>query len=366
MECNEMISKLNTILVRDIFDHYWADSRIPIVGGLELTFACNMRCVHCYAESGRNYKQLSFESIKNIIDQLAEEGTFLLSLTGGEPLIRDDFAQIYKYVRKKGIMVEVLTNATLINDQHVELFHEYPPIKLDISMYGYREETYEKTTRVKGSYRKFMEGIQKLEKNKIPFDLKTVILNTNKNEIFLMKDFAENIGVNFRYSFNISPMMDGDQSSIEYRISPEEAIQFDLKDEGRRFFWSQMKSKPPLNVQPINDSGEYPVFFCKAGKNTFHIDATGKLFACSRERCHGYDLLKGSFHEGWHKHIVSEVRNRPASVDYPCIHCEYYKYCHHCPADFELENKDPSIPTDFRCKIAKMRAEIFEKPSNVI
>lgn len=357
MQCN-FCEMLENVQIKEVFDKYWSKSRIPIVGGFEISFKCNLFCVHCYAAAGRGYSDLSFNQIAKIIDEMADEGTLLLSLTGGEPLLREDFSDIYKYIKRKGILIELLTNATLVDDKIIDILGEYPPVKLDISMYGRTEQTYERVTRVKGSYNKFMTALEKLRANNIPFDLKTIVLSINKDEVFSMKAFAKDLGVGFRYSFNVSPMINGDTDIIQYRLSPDEAIKFDILDEGRREFWSSMKQKE-YKPEDFTEGDNIRLYLCKAGKHVFHIDATGKLFLCSRERCHGYDLLYGSFSEGWHGHIAS-LRKRTASTSYPCIRCKYLRYCDQCPADFELENGDPEEPNSFRCEIAKMRAGIFD------
>lgn len=360
MSCNFLFEALETVEMKEIFEEHWSNSRIPLGGGIELTFKCNLSCVHCYAASGRSCPDLTFEEIKNIVDQLASEGTLFLYLTGGEVLTRKDFPEIYKYIRMKGIMVEILTNATLIDDKIIDLFVNYPPLKVDITIYGMTEETYEKVTRVKGSYKKFMTAIKKLKESNIPFELKTVVLTVNKDEVFLMKKFAEDMGIAFRYSFNISPMMNGDSSTIQYRISPEEAIKFDYMDPDRKYFWSCMKNKPNTSLESFREGDSYRVYLCRAGKNSFLIDASGKLYACVRERCHGYDVLSGTFKDGWNNYIMCNIRKRTASPDYPCVKCEHLKYCDHCPADFELENGSPDIPSSFRCQVARMRTEVFE------
>lgn len=361
MSCNTLNSMLETVELKDIFEKNWSHKRIPLMGAIELTYKCNLSCLHCYAECGRSYSDMSLKDIKKIIDQLVLAGNLFLSLTGGEPLLRKDFDDIYIYAKKKGLMVEVLTNGTLITDDKIELFTEFPVLKLDISMYGMTEETYEKVTGKKGSYKRFMSVIEKLKLNNIPFDLKTIVLNENKHEIFDMQQFSEDLGVRFRYSYNISPMINGDKKTCQHRLKPEEAIQFDLMDEGRKQFWLNMNSKHNYTPKKLSENREYPVYFCKAAKHIFHIDANGKLYACGRERCHGYDLLSGTFNEGWNVFLVSEIRNKVASKEYPCITCEYYRLCDHCPADFELENGNPEKPSSFRCQIAKMRSEAFNK-----
>ena len=89
--------------------------------------------------------------LKKIVDELVSLGTLSLFLTGGEAMLRDDFDDIYKYIRESGILVTVLSNGTVITPEKIELFKEYPPVELSISIYGASEKTYEETCKVSGA-----------------------------------------------------------------------------------------------------------------------------------------------------------------------------------------------------------------------
>ena len=107
--------------------------RFPLSGSLELTFRCNLRCAHCYAACGHEgipqQAELSYAEILNIIDQIAEAGCLWLLLTGGEPLIRPDFVDIYAYAKRKGFLITLFTNATLITPEIVDILVDLPPFK---------------------------------------------------------------------------------------------------------------------------------------------------------------------------------------------------------------------------------------------
>lgn len=123
---------------------------------LEVTARCNNNCRHCYinvpADSRvAKQKELSFEKIKDVIDEACSLGALWCLITGGEPLLRDDFEEIYIYLKKKGLLVSVFTNATLINTSHIALFKKWPPRNIDVTVYGVTEKTYEKVTQKPGA-----------------------------------------------------------------------------------------------------------------------------------------------------------------------------------------------------------------------
>jgi len=90
--------------------------RIPVQGSLELTFRCNLRCVHCYcnlAASDREAvkNELTTGEIYHTLDQIAAAGCLWLLITCGEPLLRRDFQEIYAYAKKRGFVTTVITPA---------------------------------------------------------------------------------------------------------------------------------------------------------------------------------------------------------------------------------------------------------------
>ncbi len=166
--------------------------RIPLSGSIEVTSRCNLRCVHCYISCPMNdpsaiSKELNLESLKNIIDQIVDEGCLWLLITGGEPFVRADFLDFYVYARKKGLFITLFTNGTLINNSIADKLAEFGPSLLEITLYGRTEKTFESVTRVPGSYRRCMQGIELLMARGINLGLKTMIITLNKHELWEMK-----------------------------------------------------------------------------------------------------------------------------------------------------------------------------------
>ncbi len=103
--------------------------RMPIGGIIEVTPYCNMKCVHCYVSHCRWEEHiLSYIEFCRIIDEIAEEGCLWLLLTGGEPLQRKDFLDIYTHAKKKGMFVSIFTNGTLVTPDIARYLHDWPPI----------------------------------------------------------------------------------------------------------------------------------------------------------------------------------------------------------------------------------------------
>ncbi|NIO49841.1 MAG: radical SAM protein [Candidatus Aminicenantes bacterium] len=332
--------------------------RIPIKGSFELTFRCNLSCLHCYCNLPLNNqdaidKELTREEVFSILDQIAEEGCLWLLLTGGEPLLRKDFLEIYAYAKKKGFLISLFTNGTIITPKIADYLAEWLPLLVEITLYGATEEIYEKVTGIPGSFKRCQRGIELLLERKIPLGLKTMAMTLNRNELSNIREYAEGLGVKFRFDPIINPKLDGSRAPCNFRLSPEEVVKLDLADEKRVKEWREFCYK---FIGPLQD--EY-LFNCGAGISTFHIDPYGQMSSCEMTRFQNYDLRRGSFKEGWHHFIPELLALKPAS-DYPCGQCELISLCGQCPGWAYLENGNPETPVEYLCQIAHLRAEAFK------
>ncbi|MBU4251821.1 MAG: radical SAM protein, partial [Candidatus Omnitrophica bacterium] len=139
---------------------------------LEITARCNNNCRHCYinlpvSDQEAKNKELSFSQIKNIIDQAVDLGALWCLITGGEPLLREDFFDIYLYLKKKGLFISVFTNAALITEKQIKFFRKYPPRDIEVTVYGVTKEAYERVTRKPDSFTAFIRGLNLLLENNI-------------------------------------------------------------------------------------------------------------------------------------------------------------------------------------------------------
>jgi radical SAM protein with 4Fe4S-binding SPASM domain len=335
-----------------------ADKRIPVTGSIEVTARCNLRCVHCYinlpiGDYKAQKRELTYKETCNILDQITDEGCLWLLLTGGEPFIRPDFLDIYTYAKKKGLLITLFTNGTTITPRIADYLADWRPFNVEITLYGRTKETYEKVTGILGSYQRCMQGIELLLERKLPLGLKTVIVTLNKHEVWDMKEYAERLGIDFRFDPVINMRLDGNRNPLIYRIRPEEVLELDLKDEKRiknlHDFSEKFWGLPP--------SSEY-LFQCGAGVGTFHVDSYGRLSPCMMTRNLSYDLRQGTFRDGW-LDFMPYVLAQKWTRETPCKRCELFALCGQCPGWAQMETGDAEIQVEYLCEVAHMRARAF-------
>jgi radical SAM protein with 4Fe4S-binding SPASM domain len=333
------------------------DGRLPIAGSLELTFRCNLRCAHCYLnhehQAVTGQRELAYDEICAILDQVADAGCLWLLLTGGEPLVRPDFLDIYHYARRKGLLVTIFTNGTLITPALADALAEWRPFSVEITLYGRTQETYERVTGIPGSHARCLRGIDLLLERGIPLKLKTMLMTLNAHELWDMKAYAESLGVEFRFDPMLNAGLDGSAVPVTLRLPPEQAVAFDLADAERKKSWLEFCERfvgPPADQEHL--------YTCGAGLTSFHIDPYGQLAVCMLAREPQYDLRQGSFRQGWQEFLV-EVRQQKRTRESRCSHCDLASLCGQCPGWGQVEHDNQEQAVDYLCKVAHLRAMAF-------
>lgn len=326
----------------------------PIAGSIELTLRCNVRCRHCYIlYPGATQGEMTTDEVKAVLDKLADLGVLFLLMTGGEPLARSDFKELYLYARNKGFLITLFTNATLIDDEMADFFAAHPPRRVEVTIYGHTEETYENVTGVRGSYKRFRRGIELILKHKLALALKTVAMRTNRHEFEQIKAWAEGMGVPFRFDAMINPQLDGGTEVLKERIDPEDYVRLEgLTDHHRDHYQKllDMAQKKPRSRK---------AFSCGAGIKTFHVDPRGNIHPCMMWRNNPYSLKTGDL-DGWHQHLGA-LRQTEIPADSECGSCAHHLACNNCAATSALENGGvPGRPVGYYCQINYTREKLLK------
>lgn len=326
-------------------------NRVPVSGSIELTQSCNLSCLHCYHQGcPPGNGDLTYDQWFDIIDQIVAAGTLFLLITGGEPLLRKDFVEIYTYAIKKGLIVTVFTNGSLITDELIDLFCEFPPRTIEISVYGSCESVYRKVTGSSGVYRKCLANIEKLKKNNIRIQLKSVFIKENIDDFVAIRSLAERLDLPFRFDAAITPALQGDQTPLNHRVSPEQAVLLNLSSDELRSQWKR-RTEDLQNV-----SMPEQLYSCGAAMTSYYIDSRGWLYPCMMVSEIKYFLLDGDFQTGWFEDLprIWDKKNDPNNK---CISCKNRVFCDYCPATFQLETGSETTVSEFLCKVGSLTSK---------
>ena len=145
----------------------WQDKK-PLLGRLdmELTERCNNNCIHCCinlpaGDRTAQERELASEEIKAILSQAAALGCMEVRFTGGEPLLRPDFEELYLTARRLGMQVILFTNARRITPELAQLLARIPPGRVvEVTVYGMHAESYDAAAASRGAFAEFWRGVE--------------------------------------------------------------------------------------------------------------------------------------------------------------------------------------------------------------
>lgn len=312
---------------------------------IETTNKCNFRCPHCYVDKA-DFKVLTYNEIKDLIDELYNLGGSNILFTGGEVLTHRHFKDFYIYAYKKGFMIAINTNGSLLDDSLIEFLKKTPPLSLEISLYGHNQKTFENFTKTKISFDMLIETFKKIKEANISLLCKSVITNGNKEYYKDMENICKDLDIPFKKDYITFPSLDKSHDFNPEQISPSEVIEF-LKDD-------KIAQREYLKIFSNNDNEaerKY-VFECRRDNDGLFISSEGKVNICPCMQSVSYQYQKGNLLECVLK--LQELKNMEFRKDSKCKNCKYISLCRYCPAKFHLTTGDYETPPSWFCEFGEL------------
>lgn len=336
---------------RHIHEHA-ADHDQVIKAQLELTYRCNLRCRHCYTDPYNNRDdirhELSTTEIERLLVEMRELGVVWLNLTGGDIFMHPQFFDIYESAYRKGFLLQLYTNGTLFTRAIVERLERMPPFTIDISVHSVNEARFDWFTQVPGAFRAFLRGLELIRQSTLPLTFKTKLMNWNHDELADIQAFVEAWGQPFEYTSSLSPRLNGDCSSLDYRIPPDDLATLTGIDV------TGVPSQPACNAL-ADQAGTDRLFRCGCGTDTIHISAWGELGTCTLQYEHRASLRQYSLRDAIHR-VFTATRAARYSTESPCRRCQVLEFCDKKPSDAHWEYGSSEAPIPYNCDIAVRRA----------
>ena len=333
---------------------------LPISGNFELTSRCNFNCPMCYVhqsekeigDSGK--RELTSEEWLQIARDARDRGMVFALLTGGEPLVRKDFFEIYDGMKKLGLLISINTNASLLQGEILERFLKDPPHRFNISLYGGCDETYKSMCGLP-VYEKVKANIASLRKAGVEVSLNLCITRFNRSDLRRIYEDAVELDVNVRSSsYSYPPVrINGETYGAGDRFSPEESAACTLEWDELRFPPEDMliRARNYINNK-YADMEDCPVeegegVRCRAGSSSFWVTWDGRMLPCGMmTRPEAYPLEDG-FDTAW-----KEIREATSKIRLPvkCQNCSYKEICGACAAVCLAETGSFDEVPEYMCK----------------
>jgi mycofactocin radical SAM maturase len=300
----------------------------PICLTWELTYACNLECVHCLSSSGRrDPHELTTAEAKHVLDQLRDLQVFYINLGGGEPMIRRDFFEIVEYSISQGIGVKFSTNGAFIDAAKARRLAAMEYLDIQISLDGIDAVTNDAVRGV-GSYATAITAMDHLRDAGFgPFKISVVVTRHNVDQLDEFKALADRYGAQLRIT-RLRPSGRGVDSWHD--LHPTNAQQLQI------YRWLLAHGDNVLTGDSffhLNALGETPLpglNLCGAGRVVCLIDPIGDVYACPfvihDEFKAGNLRDEGGFARIWkHSSLFAELRE-PQSAG-ACASCGQFDAC---------------------------------------
>lgn len=344
--------------------------RIPLGGTFELTPVCNMDCRMCYVKMSRQQQEAIRPLIKaeewlKLAEEAKEQGLLYLLLTGGEPFGRRDFREILSGLHKMGLLLTVNSNGTLIDEETVEWLVRTPPVRINITLYGASDETYERLCRNPKGFTQVTKAIRLLKDAGITVKLNCSLTPYNADDLEEIMAFARREELVIQATAYMFPPTRRDASMIgrNERFTPQEAAYYSAKIEkelgGTERFLKKAETLDfgsiPSDEDICGDS-EGEEIRCRAGKSNFWVTWDGRMLPCGMLPDEGVDLSVTGFAEAW-----KQITGKTAAIRLPvkCRNCSLKERCKICAAMTVTESGRYDCVPEYRCRMAQEYPEAF-------
>jgi len=350
-------------------EHPFWKERAPLLADLdiELTERCDNNCIHCWinrpaADEAARKRELSTAALEAILREAAGLGALSVRFTGGEPLVREDFAELYASARRLGLRVILATNARRMTPELADLLARIPPrAPIEVTVYGMTQASYEAVSRVAGSFAEFQRGLRLLLARGIPLSVRWVHLPQNQVDREAFETWAATIpgmgrgraGVVF---LDLRARRDDparNRQIANLRVGPRESVEvlrWGGEEHSRDAFEVCSRFTGPRGDR---------LFTCGAGRRVC-LDAYGMLQPCLalRHPQTVYDLKAGSLEEALRVFFPRLRCARAVNPDYlaRCARCSLHGFCDQCPAKSWTEHGTLDTPVQYLCEVAHARA----------
>jgi len=320
---------------------------VPVFAVWEVTYRCPLRCRHCYLAGKRDEDELSAAEGKALLADMARLGVLFLSLTGGEPLLREDLFDIVDEALTLGFTWQLLTSGTLLDEERARRVAERTPLAVEVSLHGL-EKTHEWITGVDGSFRAAVAALERLARLDLTVNVKMSLTPRGLKDLPGLRSLCRTLGANLKVSTMMFPDCEGRPTPEDLRLDDQLLAQYISESEIG-------PSDPLVQRAPLRDDGP----LCGAGRSSFSVSPGGDVRPCLTlvEPCG--NVRSAPLGDIWHSKAMAAFRRLTTSSRKGCLDCEHAEFCNFCPGLAEREAGDALLPPPSACREASVRHRLY-------
>lgn len=346
--------------------------RLPLDGKIDLTYRCNNNCRHCWLwvapDAKEKQLELSFSEIRQIVDEARAMGCQAWSISGGEPMLRPDFPDVFDFITSKTVQYSINTNGTLITPEIARLLKRRG--KKMIALYGATADVHDRVTRNPGSFEAAMRGFAYLKEAGTDFIVQIIPMRENYHQYAQMLSLANSLSPVSRVGapwlwLSACQSTSRNTEISRQRLDPAEVIKLDEPDPIPQVQSQMIGDQEGQDCIKSSEKKDDRLFVtCIKNRRDFHIDSYGKMSFCYyvKDPALRYDLRIGTFREAWDEFIPSLADVIRGGAEYleNCESCEYSRDCRWCGVYGYLEHGRYGAKVEYLCQVARENLKFKE------
>lgn len=314
-----------------------------------MTRSCNLACVHCRAGacSEPDPDDLTTEEGRALIDGIAQVGSPILIMTGGEPLMRPDLFDLARYAVKAGLRAVLATNGVLITPETAAEIAAVGIPRVSVSLDGATAEEHDAFRGVSGAFEGSMRGIENLRSAGVPVQINTTLTRRNRRRLPDIMNLAEKVGAEAFHVFLLVPTgrardMSGEEMGPEeyeetllefYRLSRKSGLETKATcaPQYYRILRQQAKAEG-IEVTEQTFGLNARTRGCLGGLSFVFVSHRGDLQPCGYLDVQAGNIRKNSFSELWENSALFKDLRNFSLLEEKCGKCDYLRFCGGCRA----------------------------------
>lgn len=316
---------------------------LPMSATIELNTLCNLKCKHCYIPEHVD-PGLPFVTIKNMLTQLRELGTFEIVYTGGEIFSRKDIMDIIKLTREMHFELILFTNLTLLNEEIVKALKALYISLISTTVFSLKEEVHDGITGINGSLKKTLKSLELLYKNNIPVEVKTILMSDNYSDLLSIEKYCSARGFRYVATPYVFPKSNKDMDPINLRMSLTQLAEV-IKDVDRINGFSVINK----------DNDDY---ICPSIRHSLGINAEGVVSPCNTMFLNVGNINDISLEKIWYSEKLTNIKNLKFKDLDQCLTCGISNHCVRCAGIALLEHGSILEKSKIACQVASARCSI--------
>ena len=324
---------------------------IPLNVQIDLTYRCNERCVHCYLDH-HDHGEMTTAEIRHLLEEMADAGVFVVTFSGGEIFLRKDFFEILEHARNLGFCVKLKTNAVLIREREAQRIKDIHVESIQISIYSHRPEVHDAITLVPGSLKRSLDAIRFLKSQGLRVIIANVLMTENMQDYSGVRALAEELGVECTLDPTVTPMMDGDRSTLKLGVG-DTTLREVFRDSAIVGDVDEFCAIPAAPGE-----SELESLPCSAGHTACYVSPYGDVYPCVQFPLPTGNVRKQRFVDIWrHSDRMNEVRSIRLKDLTTCTQCAHVTTCTRCPGLAYMEGSMRG-PSSLDCEKSYARTGI--------